>query len=287
MPNLPWLRILVPAVAWGAIAWASAGAAAFVPPWMPSRGPLGGLWPPLLAFMIGLLGIMTLRGIASLWTRAPRALNADLPAGPHRFRIEPIDVLLGLGFVAAQYGVLDLYRDFYNPENQAIGHDNYAFLSTGVEQLSHGQAIAEDCVHTKPRKLRSKLNVWLQDKLLREDTEGVEATLAALGFKTVMVRPDLFTNRHAERFIDQLKAVDPRPTRVNDRGVYAVMFTVTGDASADPRAVLADVKPSEQPQVSRRNWQGAIHHGRYNGPVAVVAWLLIGAVLLVTRRRRS
>ena len=28
MPNLPWLRILVPAVAWGAIAWASAGAAA-------------------------------------------------------------------------------------------------------------------------------------------------------------------------------------------------------------------------------------------------------------------
>ena len=131
MPNLPWLRILVPAAAWGAIAWASAGAAAFVPPWMPSRGPLGGLWPPLLAFVLGLLGIMTLRGIASLWTSAPRALSADFSAGPHRFRIEPLDVLLGLGFVAAQYGVLDLYRDFYNPENQAIGHDNYAFLSTG------------------------------------------------------------------------------------------------------------------------------------------------------------
>ena len=97
MPNLPWLRILVPAAAWGAIAWASAGAAAFVPPWMPSRGPLGGLWPPLLAFVLGLLGIMTLRGIASLWTSAPRALGADLSAGPHRFRIEPLDVLLGLG----------------------------------------------------------------------------------------------------------------------------------------------------------------------------------------------
>ena len=137
-------------------------------------------------------------------------------------------------------------------ENRGVNWDRWLANFSCVEQLSHGQAIAEDCVHTKPRKLRSKLNVWLQDKLLREDTEGVEATLAALGFKTVMVRPDLFTNRHAERFIDQLKAVDPRPTRVNDRGVYAVMFTVTGDASADPRAVLADVKPSEQPGVSSK-----------------------------------
>ena len=73
----------------GRDAWASAGAAAFVPPWMLSRGPLGGLWPPLLAFVLGLLGIMTLRGIASLWTSAPRALSADFSAGPHRFRLSP------------------------------------------------------------------------------------------------------------------------------------------------------------------------------------------------------
>ena len=172
-------------------------------------------------------------------------------------------------------------------DNRGVNWDRWLANFSCIEQLSHGQAIAEDCIHTKPRKLRSKLNVWLQDRLLSEQTEGVEATLAALGFKTVMVRPDLFTNRHAELFIDQLKAVDPRPTRVSEKGVYSVMYTVTGEASPDPRAVLADLQVSERPQVSRRNWQGAIHHGRYNGPVAVVSWLIIGAVLLVTRRRRS
>ena len=136
MPYLPWLRFLIPAVVWGAVAWASAGAAAFLPPWMPSRGLLGGLWPPLLAFGIGLLGIMTVRGAFAMWAGAPAPLSGQTPAPPHRFRIEPLDVLIGLGFVIAQYGVLDLYRDFYNPENQAIGHDNYAFLSTGVAASS-------------------------------------------------------------------------------------------------------------------------------------------------------
>ncbi len=136
MPNLPWLRFLIPALLWGAVAWASAGSAAFVPPWMPSMGPLGGVWPPLLAFGLALLGLLALKGAVAMWPGCPRPLNASHRAPPHRFRIEPIDVLLGLGFVLAQYGVLDLYRDFYNPENQAIGHDNYAFLSTGVAAAS-------------------------------------------------------------------------------------------------------------------------------------------------------
>ena len=99
-------------------------------------GPLGGLWPPLLAFALGLLGIMTIKGGVSMWAGAPSPLSAHPSAPPHRFRIEPFDVLLGLAFVAAQYGILDVYRDFYNPENQAIGHDNYAFLSTGVAASS-------------------------------------------------------------------------------------------------------------------------------------------------------
>jgi 4-amino-4-deoxy-L-arabinose transferase-like glycosyltransferase len=47
-----------------------------------------------------------------------------------------VDWLLAFGFVLVQYFVLDLYRDFYNPENQAIGHDNYAFLSTSVAAAS-------------------------------------------------------------------------------------------------------------------------------------------------------
>ena len=136
MPKLLALRLILPAIGWGAVAWASAGAAAFLPPWMPSRGALGALWPPLLAFLLCLLAVLTLKGAAGLWPRWPRALQPDTPVPPHRFRIEPLDVLIAAGFVLAQYGILDLYRDHYNPENQAIGHDNYAFLSTGVAAAS-------------------------------------------------------------------------------------------------------------------------------------------------------
>ena len=108
---------------------------------MPSHGPLGGVWPPLLAFALGLLAVAALRGafavLSPTWkNRLPRALNPDCAVAPHRFRINGTDLLIGFAFAAAQYGVLDLYRDFYNPENQAIGHDNYAFLSTGVAAYS-------------------------------------------------------------------------------------------------------------------------------------------------------
>ena len=108
---------------------------------MPSHGPLGGVWPPLLAFALGLLAVAALRGASAvLWprweNRLPKVINPTHAIAPHRFRINGTDVLIGLAFAAAQYGVLDLYRDFYNPENQAIGHDNYAFLSTGVAAYS-------------------------------------------------------------------------------------------------------------------------------------------------------
>ena len=171
-------------------------------------------------------------------------------------------------------------------ENRGINWDRWMSNFSCVEQLAHGRAIAEDCVHTKPRKLRSKLNIWLQDKLLREDTTGVEATLAALGFESVMLRPDLFTTAHAAKMGDQLKAVDTNPRLINDLGVHAVVYRVEGAVSNDPGRVLEELKVSERPEVSRRNWQGAIHHGRYNGPVAVVSWLIIGAALLVSCRRR-
>ena len=97
-------------------------------------------------------------------------------------------------------------------ENRGVNWDRWLANSSCVEQLSHR---AGDRGGLRPHQAQAPLQAQCvaQDKLLREDTEGVEATLAALGFKTVMVRPDLFTNRHAERFIDQLKAVDPRPTR--------------------------------------------------------------------------
>lgn len=133
-----WLRSLVAAAACGAVVWAAGGAAAVLPPWMPSRGPLGAVWPPLLALFIGILSLTAARTALSAWS--PRFImgiaNPNTLAPPHRFRIEPIDVLIAFLFAVAQYGILDLYRDFYNPENQAIGHDNYAFLSTAVASAS-------------------------------------------------------------------------------------------------------------------------------------------------------
>jgi 4-amino-4-deoxy-L-arabinose transferase-like glycosyltransferase len=92
----------------------------------------------MLAFAIAVLALTAVRtGLAVFRpARLPQWVDPDTRAAPHRFRIEPVDVLLGLAFTGAQYWVLDLYRDFYNPENQAIGHDNYAFLSTGVAAAS-------------------------------------------------------------------------------------------------------------------------------------------------------
>ena len=140
-PTRTLAHLLIPAVVFGLCVWASGGAASFLPPWRPSHAPLGGIWPPLLALLLGLLGLYTARrGWALLFPAIESKLSPQwsqrlAPAttsAPHRFRIEPIDWLIGLALVFAQYEVLDLYRDFYNPENQAIGHDNYAFLSTAV-----------------------------------------------------------------------------------------------------------------------------------------------------------
>ena len=133
-----WFRPLIAAAACGAVVWAGGGAPAVLPPWMPSRGPLGSVWPPLLALLIGILGLTAARTALSAWGPAfmRGRLDPASKAPPHRFRIEPVDVLVATLFAAAQYGILDLYRDFYNPENQAIGHDNYAFLSTAVAAAS-------------------------------------------------------------------------------------------------------------------------------------------------------
>lgn len=99
---------------------------------------MGAVWPPLLALAIVLLGLTAARTALAAWnpTWLPKRSDPHIASAPHRFRIEPMDVLIAIGFAVAQYWILDLYRDFYNPENQAIGHDNYAFLSTGVATYS-------------------------------------------------------------------------------------------------------------------------------------------------------
>ncbi|MGB0641543.1 MAG: hypothetical protein ACPGTU_19570, partial [Myxococcota bacterium] len=63
-------------------------------------------------------------------------LDPNIRPKEHTYAINRIDWVLACVLMLAQYLVLDLYRDFYNPENQAIGHDNYAFLSTAVAAAS-------------------------------------------------------------------------------------------------------------------------------------------------------
>jgi hypothetical protein len=129
----------------GVLVSLSGGAAAFFPPWMPSRALLGGLWPPLLAMGIALCAVAFMRGSISLaWSRFADRLPARIRTWidpnvipkEHAHSIDAFDWLVALGLAIAQYWVLDMYRDFYNPENQAIGHDNYAFLSTAVAASS-------------------------------------------------------------------------------------------------------------------------------------------------------
>jgi len=171
-------------------------------------------------------------------------------------------------------------------ENRGNNWDRWLANFSCLEQLNHNQPIAEDCVHTKPRKIRQQLNVWLQDRLLREDMEGAEATLAALNFRTVMLKPDLFTTRHASRMEVELKKIDAHPDVLNEKGIHAIVFTVTGSANQNIDAMLRNLKPPQQPRVSRRNWMGPAHHGYFNGYVALGGWFVIFVVLGLGLRRR-
>ena len=139
------LPLLLPAVGMGVLVALSGGAAAFFPPWMPANAPLGALWPPLLAMGIGVCAIAVSRSAISLgWDRFADHLPArirewvdpNITPKEHTHTINTLDWVLAFVLMLAQYFVLDLYRDFYNPENQAIGHDNYAFLSTAVAAAS-------------------------------------------------------------------------------------------------------------------------------------------------------
>ena len=171
-------------------------------------------------------------------------------------------------------------------ENRGNNWDRWLANFSCLEQLNHGQPIAEDCVHTKPRKIRHQVNVWLQDRLLREDMNGAEATLAALDFRTILLKPDLFTTQHAAKMETELKKIDAHPDVIHEKGVHAVLFTITGSANQNVDAMLRNLKPPQQPRVSKRNWMGAAHHGRFNGPVALGGWVVIFVGFTVMLRRR-
>lgn len=171
-------------------------------------------------------------------------------------------------------------------ENKGLNHQRWLSSISCLEQLKHGQALAEDCVHTKPYQMRQHLNLWVQDLLNRGHPESIEPTLAGLGFRNIMLRPDLFITQDASKFEGMLRAVDDNPTVIREKGVHALLFTIVGSAEADPKEMLKDIRPPERPEVARRDWLSSSHHGRYNGIVALISWALIAFCLIVVVRRR-
>jgi hypothetical protein len=170
--------------------------------------------------------------------------------------------------------------------NRGVNHDRWMANFSCLGQLSHGKAIAEDCVHSKPHRMRQHLNFWLQDLLLNEDTESIEPTLAGLGFKTILIQPDLFNTQDASLIEAELRSVDDNPTVVREKGMHALLFAVTGTPSDDPKELLRTIRPPDNPRLSRQQWIGDAHHGRYNGIVALGSWFVIAISLAVAVRRR-
>jgi len=171
-------------------------------------------------------------------------------------------------------------------DNRGVNHDRWMANFSCLAQLSHGKAIAEDCVHSKPHRMRQHLNFWLQDLLLNEDTESIEPMLAGLGFKSIMIQPDLFNTQDASLMEAELRSVDDNPTVVREKGMHALLFAVTGTPSDDPKELLRTIRPPDNPRLSRQQWIGDAHHGRYNGIVALGAWFVIAISLGVAVRRR-
>ncbi|MEC9389326.1 MAG: hypothetical protein VX944_04560 [Myxococcota bacterium] len=171
-------------------------------------------------------------------------------------------------------------------ENRGVNHERWMANFSCLDQLSHGRAIAEDCVHSKPHRMRQHLNFWLQDLLLSEQPDSVAPTLSGLGFKSVMLRPDLFLTQDASLMEAELRSVDSDPTVVRENGVHALVFSFKGKPSDDPKELLRTIRPPENPRLSRRQWIGDAHHGRYNGVVALGSWFVIALSVGVAVRRR-
>jgi len=171
-------------------------------------------------------------------------------------------------------------------EDRGENHDRWLGNFSCIEQLGHGQAIAEDCVHAKPRRIRQQLNLWLHDRLLRGQVSGVETSLTKLGFKTVMMRPDLFSTSDAAVMTRRLRSVDDAPVWVQEKGVYAWLFTLDGAEGEDVASTLQSLRPPQRPTLSRRQWIGSSHHGRLNGWVALLGWFLIVCGLGFTVKKR-
>ena len=103
---------------------------------------------------------------------------------------------------------------------------------------------------------------------------------------TPMLRPDLFLTQDASLMEAELRSVDSDPTVVRENGVHALVFSFKGKPSDDPKELLRTIRPPENPRLSRRQWIGDAHHGRYNGVVALGSWFVIALSVGVAVRRR-
>ena len=101
-----------------------------------------------------------------------------------------------------------------------------------------------------------------------------------------MLRPDLFLTQDASLMEAELRSVDSNPTLIRDGGVHALVFSFKGNPAESPKELLRTIKPPENPRLSRRQWIGDAHHGRYNGIVALGSWVVIALSLAVAVRRR-
>ena len=171
-------------------------------------------------------------------------------------------------------------------EGYGDNHDGWLSAFSCIEQLTHQQPIAEECLQTRPRQIRHHLNLWLQDRLMRAQVGGVGETLAGLGFRTVTIHPDLFVPEDAATMLTQLRSLDARPVLVREKGVHAWLFAMEGSPSSDPAAAYQQLTLSQQPEVSRREWVRGVHHGKFNGWVSVVSWLIIAFGLGIALKRR-
>jgi hypothetical protein len=185
--------------------------------------------------------------------------------------------------VAAEGALLELMP---MTDNRGQNLERWMASFSCVEQSKHGRAIAEDCLHAKPRLLRAQLNTWLQDRLNRGAIAGLSDTLAQLGFGLVLLRNDRFTVGQTAGLDAALRSIDPQPTTVADRGVYGTLFTVSSTVAVDTAEGLQQVVTARSPRVSRRTWASPVHHGRFNGSVALgsVAIIILGLGVALRRR---
>jgi hypothetical protein len=119
--------------------------ARLLPPWDVGGGPLGGVWPPLLAVAWGLAVLAVARGALQLgWQRILpsmperlRSLLNPMPSAPSTPKLlDRWDLMLMGLLCGAMLAIAETYRFYYNPESRCIGHDNYAFLSGAVAAAS-------------------------------------------------------------------------------------------------------------------------------------------------------